>query len=87
MKIKAGFIVRKVGDENIVVPVGENSKTFHGMIKLNETGCFLWNFFCEEHTKQEAVQALLDNYDVEESVAQRDVDAVVAVLEQHKFLA
>ena len=45
IKIKKGFVVRKVGGENIVVPVGETSKTFHGMIKLNESGGFLWKFF------------------------------------------
>ena len=45
MKIKKGFVVRKVGNEHVVVPVGELSKTFHGMINLNETGAFLWNFF------------------------------------------
>ena len=43
MKIKQGFVVRKVGDSHVVVPVGELSKTFHGMINLNETGAFLWN--------------------------------------------
>ena len=32
MKIKKGFVVRKVAGENIVVPVGGMSKTFHGMI-------------------------------------------------------
>ena len=43
--MKKGFIVRKVGGENIAVPVGERGKSFHGMIKLNETGNFLWEFF------------------------------------------
>ena len=45
MKIKNGFVVRKVGGESVVVPVGEMSKEFHGMINLNETGAFLWEFF------------------------------------------
>ena len=37
MKIKKGFVLRVVGGENVVVPVGEMSKKFHGMINLNET--------------------------------------------------
>ena len=41
MKIKKGFVLRKVGGESVVVPVGEMSKQFHGMINLNETGAFL----------------------------------------------
>ena len=42
MKIKNGFVLRVVGGESVVVPVGEMSKKFHGMINLNETGAFLW---------------------------------------------
>lgn len=75
MKIKNGFVVRKVGGECVVVPVGEMSKNFHGMINLNETGEFLWKFFTEEHTVEEGVQALLKEYDVEEDVARADVQA------------
>ena len=74
MKIKNGFVVREVGGESVVVPVGEMSKQFHGMINLNETGAFLWAFFTQEHSVDEAVQALLGEYDVEESIARADVE-------------
>ena len=85
MKIKKGFIIRKVGDENIVVPVGEASKNFHGMVKLNESGAFLWKFFTENHTEEEAVDALLSEYDVEKDVAARDVKGFVEVLMKNSF--
>lgn len=73
MKIKKGFVLRSVGGENVVVPVGEMSKKFHGMINLNETGAFLWRFFMEEHTVEEAVEALLETYEVERENATTDV--------------
>ena len=85
MKIKKGFIVRKVGEENIVVPVGEASKSFHGMIKLNESGAFLWNFYTDEHTAEEGVAALLAEYDVEKEIAERDVNAFVENLTKNGF--
>lgn len=74
MKIKKGFVLRKVGGESVVVPVGEMSKKFHGMINLNETGAFLWTFFSEEYTIDEGVAALLAEYEVEEDVARTDVE-------------
>lgn len=81
MKIKKGFVLRVVGGENVVVPVGAMSKTFHGMINLNETGAFMWKFFSEEHTLDEGVAALLSEYEVEEDRARTDVqkfmDAIV----------
>jgi hypothetical protein len=73
MKIKSGFVVRSVGGENIAVPVGERAKTFKGMIKLNETGHYLWKLFSEENTEAAAVKALCAEYDVDESIAREDV--------------
>lgn len=85
MKIKKGFVLRKVGGESVVVPVGEMSKKFHGMINLNETGNFLWNFFTQEHTEEEAVAALLGEYDVEKEVASADVKKFMEILEKNGF--
>lgn len=87
MKIKNGFVIRAVGGENIVVPVGEMSKQFHGMINLNETGAFLWRFFTEEHSLDEGVQALQANYSVEEEIARSDVEKFISVLQENGFLA
>ena len=73
MKIKKGFVLRVVGGENVVVPVGEMSKKFHGMINLNDTGAFMWKFFSEEHNLEEGVDALCAEYDVERDRATADV--------------
>ena len=85
MKIKSGFVVRKVGGIGVVVPVGEMSKQFHGMINLNETGEFLWNFFSKEHTVEDAVNAMLAEYDVSKEIAQKDVEAFVNIIIQNGF--
>lgn len=42
IKVKEGFLLRKLGDESIVVAIGEAGKTFNGMIRLNRTGAFYW---------------------------------------------
>ena len=85
MKIKKGFVIRKVGDAHVVVPVGELSKTFHGMINLNETGAFMWKFFSEEHTLEEGVQALCGEYDVEEERARIDVQKFMDTVLKNGF--
>ena len=85
MKIKKGFVVRKVGDSHVVVPVGELSKTFHGMINLNDTGAFLWNFFTSEHTVDEGVAALCAEYDVNEERARIDVEKFADILTKNAF--
>ena len=85
MKIKKGFVLRVVGGENVVVPVGEMSKTFHGMINLNETGAFMWKFFSEEHTLEEGVAALLAEYDVDEGRARADIEKFMNAVMKNGF--
>mgnify|MGYP000709520331 CR=1 FL=1 len=45
MKIREGFILREVAGVFAAVPVEGESRQFHGMIQLNETGAFLWKKF------------------------------------------
>lgn len=85
MKIKKGFVLRVVGGESVVVPVGEMSKSFHGMINLNETGAFLWSFFTEEHTAEEAIEALCKEYDAEKELVERDVKRFMDILKNNNF--
>ena len=85
MKIKSGFVVRKVGDDFVVVPVGEMCKQFHGMINLNETGAMLWNFFSQEHTLEEGVDMLLGEFDVERELAQADVEKFMRLIQENHF--
>lgn len=85
MKIKNGFVIRQVGGEHVVVPVGERSKEFHGMINMNATGAFLWKFFSEEHTVEEGVDALCNEYNVERGLAETDVKRFTDVLKRNGF--
>ena len=85
MKIKKGFVLRVVGGENVVVPVGEMSKTFHGMINLNDTGAFMWKFFTEEHTLEEGVEALRAEYDVDNERAMSDVKKFMDIIINNGF--
>lgn len=85
MKIKNGFVIREVGGEYVVVPVGERSKQFHGMINMNATGAFLWKFFSEEHSISEGVDALCKEYDVDRERAETDVSRFAEILERNGF--
>ena len=42
MKISEGFVLRKVGKEQVVVALGEASALLNGLIKLNGSGVVLW---------------------------------------------
>ena len=87
MKIKSDFTIQKVGSSYVAIAVGETSKTFRPMIKLNATGAFLWNLLSQKDlTEEELVDALLAEYDVDRETAANDVSKIVAVLTENHIL-
>ncbi|MBQ3074312.1 MAG: PqqD family protein [Ruminococcus sp.] len=86
MKIKENFMLRKVADTYVVVPVGDAVAEFNGMINLNEAGAFLWQLLENETTAEQVVEALLQQYDVDEATAKRDVDKFINELKAAKLL-
>ena len=86
MKIRNGFILRKVGEQNVVVAVGEASRSFNGIIRLNESGRYLWEKLQSGTTEQELLQAMLNDFDIDESTASKDISAFIAKLEEAGLL-
>lgn len=86
MKIKEGFLVRQVGDNHVVVPVGVQAVDFRCIITLNEVGAFLWEKLSADNTVASLVEALLAEYDVTADVATADVERFVAALREKNLL-
>lgn len=86
MQINKDFTIQKVGASYVAVPVGETSKTFHGMVRLNETGAFLWEKMKKDCTEEALVEALLAEYEVSREIAERDVHRVVELLRENHIL-
>ena len=76
MKIKEGFIIKKLGIGYIVVTVGDASMDFNGVIRLNETGAFLWQSIQDgADSREKLIQAMLDRYeDLDQETAKNDLD-------------
>ena len=63
MKIKEGFIIKKLGIGYIVVTVGDASMDFNGVIRLNETGAFLWQSIQDgADSREKLIQAMKEIY-------------------------
>lgn len=86
MKLKDGFTLRDVAGSCIVVPTGADVD-LNGMITLNDTAKTLWQRLETEAQMDDLVRALLDEYDVEETVARASAERFVAKLKELDFLA
>lgn len=82
MKIKEGFMMRKVAGMHVAVPIGEAVKEFNGMIQLNETSAFLWNQLLEETTKEQVIQAVTETYEVDREKAGMDLEKFLGKLRE-----
>ncbi len=86
IKIKDGFVLRKVADNYLVVAVGGAVKDFNGIINLNETGAFLWEILTKGATEEETVKKLTEEYDVTEETAKADVAKFIEKLKSANLL-
>lgn len=80
MKRNPNFLLRRVADSVVVVPVGAATAAFPGMITLNDTGAYLWELLEQEQTVETLTVAMTDRYDVEQDLARKDVEAFVGRL-------
>ena len=85
MKIKEGFILRSVAGRTVVIPDGEIIN-LNLMIGLNDTGKFLWEHLKKDITVEELKAMLMEEYNVEENIAEKDVQTFVQNLKKNGFL-
>ncbi len=82
MKIREGFVLRKIAGSNIVIPVGTVSVDFNGMITMNDSATFLWEKLAAGADEEALVTALLTEYEVDEDTARRCVKEYIGKLEE-----
>lgn len=86
MKIKEGFILRKIAGTNMVVPIGNNIANFNGIISLNETATFLWNHLSEGSDPEVLAETLVETYHISRELAREDTRNFMTQLQQADIL-
>ncbi len=64
----------------MAVPSGVKGNGFNGIIRLNETGAYLWSLLEHEISREELIRALTDQFEVTEEKAGQDVDVFLKKL-------
>lgn len=73
MRTNKLYLLREVVGESILIPIGKASRRFNGMIHLTDTAVFIWKLVDTAADLQEIVSRLIDEYNISEEVASRDV--------------
>ena len=85
MKLNNNFIIKKIGDNFFAVCV-TSSAASQKMIKLNETGAFLFEKCKETFSRDSLIDALLAEYDADRTLIEKDVDAFIDNLRQNQLI-
>lgn len=80
MKIKNGFALRKIIDETMAMPIGENVEKFQATIVLNEVSAFIWRQLQEPKTVSDLVALVTAEYRVDAETAENDIRALLEKL-------
>lgn len=86
MKIKQGFITKKVAGDVIVIPAEQALVDFKAVITLNESGAFLWEHLKEEQTKESLLEKMAQEYDADKDLILADIEEFLKVLEDKGLL-
>lgn len=73
MKLKEGFIVRKIVNDTVLMDAADTGK----LLRLNETAADILSLIVEGCTKEEIVSEMTKRYEIDAQTAERDVTATL----------
>lgn len=80
LRIRDGFMLREIADTFIVIPIGEKTVEFNGLMTLSESGAFLWNNLKNDVSENTLLLAILGEYTVDEATAKEDINNFISAL-------
>ena len=83
MKLNSDFLIHDTGNGEMLIPVGEETKRFHGVIKLNGTGSEIVHLLEENDlSMDELLNHFYEEYDEDKEVIKQSVMEFVNKLKE-----
>lgn len=80
MQIIKNFIKRKIAGETILVPCGETTQDYNGIITVTDTAAFILDNIENVENFDELLKLILENYSIDEKTARRDAENFISQL-------
>lgn len=87
MKLKDGFMLREIAGTWIVVPIGQRVVEFNGLMTLSESGALLWKKLEKGADKDELIEAVLAEYEIDRDTAEGDVVEFISLISEKGLCA
>ena len=83
MRIKENLVLRRIGNEHVIIVPGKDSVDLTEVYTLNETSVWIWEKLkTEDFTAEQIVNLLMSHYDVDREMAMSDVQEFIDILSQ-----
>ena len=82
MKINTDFEIVEMAGEYMAVPVGKTATDKHEIVALSEPAAFLLNNLNSPKSREALLELLLDEYEIEKAIAEKDLDAFIEEMSQ-----
>ena len=86
MKLKNGFVLKQINKKYYAVPVGPLAARHKILVSMNSVCLFVWELLQQEQTRQQLLDALLVEYDVDLATASADLDRFLDALTKAELL-
>lgn len=77
MKVKAGLISHKIGEQYVTVASGDAGNAFNGMMRSNDTAAQILQMLEHEISEEQIVDQLYTLYDAPREVIAADVHQII----------
>lgn len=85
MKIKDGYLLRKVADSYVALSVGTENEG--RVVRMNGTGAFIWGLLAEDTSEEAVIAALIEKYEIDTETAEKAEKDFIEMLRKEDLLA
>ena len=84
MKLNNDFLIHNTGNGEMLIPVGEETKRFHGVVKLNDTGSEIVHLLeNDDLTMEQLLNHFYESYpDDDKNVIKEGVESFINKLKE-----
>lgn len=80
------FVLRKITDEYLLIPTESDGEICRTIASVNETAASVWMLLDKALTKREIIDAVTQEYDVNEATAEQDIENLLSVMLSHNYI-
>ena len=75
VKRNDNFLLRNVGGQDLLVPLGSQVMDTNALVVLNTTGSYVWELLAENHSVDDLAAAVVERFTVDRECAREDVQS------------